>query len=263
MKLLVVTSALVIMICSSVSAETIWWNGDYSLGGVASEYRTNSDPATQMPTEAIIAILYDNFTITNPTYIDEIYGHFLIDEQYSVSGPPGLKTWYNSAFWEIRQGIEIDNLGTLIGGGLSSATRTKISDAETNYGNYEIRLDLQNTLPRRILLDPGEYFLAISPSSILEGNYGQWGFHVAITDGTNAIGLTPEGSYLHTDYFNSLLPNETIGFEREARYLEGLEFAYGIDGSEYLPIPEPSSFVLLLIGLISLGLMVEKHSKKT
>ena len=158
---------------------SLWYNGDFDfVDGLTNEENTFAPG---------YAHIYDDFTVTDGGGWDltAVFSHDLIS------------TTVTGASWEIRSGVTSGNGGTIVASGTtSSPTVTPTGNNAFGFNEFEV------TVPVDVHLDPGTYWLHVTPIGNLDGNRS---FN-STTDGTNCVG-TPCGndamSYLDSDLFGA------------------------------------------------------------
>lgn len=157
----------------------LWYNGDFDfVDGLTNEQDTFASG---------YAHIYDNFDVTDGGGWDltSVFSHDLIS------------TTVIGASWEIRSGVSGGNGGTLVASG-STSSPSVVPTGNNAFGFDEFEV----SVPVDVHLDPGTYWLNVTPIGNLDGNRS---FN-STTDGTNCVG-TPCGNddtaFLDSDLFGA------------------------------------------------------------
>jgi hypothetical protein len=217
---------------AALAGDPVWYGGDWD----------ERDGLISQNNAQLHGITYDDFTVTAPINVNEIFGNFLMN-----SAVGGTMT---GMFWEIRENITPGDGGTVIIAGHTSAVSSQeqtgnvFGDPPNEFFEWNILIDVS---AEGHTLQPGTYHLgyALATSSNATPPT-QWGF-VSTTSGTNGFGspLANGNSYLNSNSF---------GFSFEPWDSEDLlgqgpwDVSFGLNGTV---IPAPGAIALLgLAGLV-------------
>ena len=160
-------------------AGALWYNGDFDgVDGLTNEQDTFADGYSR---------IYDDFNVPDAEGWDV----------NSVFSNNLASTNISSATFEIRQGVSDGNPGTLIASG-TTVTPEVTPTGRSGFGFIEFMVQVNGL---SIHLDPGDYFLNVTPVDNLDGGRS---FN-STTSGANCIG-TPCG-----DNANSFLDSTLFG----------------------------------------------------
>ena len=197
-----------------LSSNTLWYNGDFNgVNGLANELDTSLGSGQ-------FAHVYDDFVVDCASGWDvtAVFSHDL--ENTNVTG----------ATWEIRQGVSAGNPGTLIASGTTATPEvTVFSGGGFGFTEFQIKVTGLS-----VHLDPGTYFLNVTPQGDLSGRSFD-----STTSGTNCVG-TPCG-----DNQNAFFDSNFFGafFASTADFGQPYDFSMGVEGSqacEGTPTPTPT-----------------------
>ncbi len=144
-----------------------WYNGDFNdVNGLANERDTSLG-------QDQYASVYDDFNVTDSQGWDvtSVFSNNLADT--NVTG----------ATYEIRQGVSEGNAGTLIASGMTAAPIVTAT-GRSGFGFTEFMVEIPGL---SVHLDPGNYFLNVTPTGDLTGRSFD-----STTSGANCVG-TPCG----------------------------------------------------------------------
>jgi hypothetical protein len=198
----------------------LWYNGDVSTGGTVNEETTNLGAFN----------IYDDFVVTDPSgwTIERVWSN----NSMQITG-------VDHALWSIRSGMADGIGGTIIAGGTSSATQTPTGRTNPNPGFFEYSIEVAGL---NVFLAPGTYWLSVSPLVGVDTG-SVYKSYASLTLKANAVG-TPA-----TNNGNSFLNSAHLG--QNYQYKSN-DYSMGVAGSS-ASIPEPSTFAVMVIGLIGLA----------
>lgn len=201
---------------------TLWYNG-------------NADQRDAILNQTGIAdgVVYDDFIVPK-------------GEVFTITGVFSNNVYTTSlgttAAWDIRSGVSAGDGGTLVASGDGTTVNTD-TGVTFNFGGlgYEIYTNQVNGL--NVVLTAGTYWLAVADVSNADS-------FIVTTSGAGAIG-TPAGndgnSFFTSTYFGDyFVPTSDPSIEGPGTW----DYSMGIVGTASF-VPEPSSLILGLIGLIS------------
>ena len=213
-------------------ASILWYNGDYD----GRDTQVNQT----LPTDGLI---YENFIV--PTGFS-----FTITSVFSNNfmGDPSVAT---TAAWEIRSGVSAGIGGTLLDSGDGADTLT-LTGRSINVPPRTID-EYTNSVNVNVTLGAGTYWLAVAPDV---GNLPLFGpdSFIGTTSGANAVGSPPGNdgnSFFSSTFFGqSFVPTSDSTIEGPGTW----DYSMGVVGTAVqTAVPEPSSFVLGLVGLVTSG----------
>jgi hypothetical protein len=217
---------------------------------------------------------FDDFTVTNANgwQVDSVYSNNFVtipsfDPQTNPKGFPAqnipfilsqnpnfdFTAFPITADWSIRSGVSSSGLGDLIASGSSLADVTATGRSSGTAREYTFSVSGLN-----VSLDPGDYFLSVTPSSLNSGSLSGYDTYASPTNGLNAIGLNAgnDSSFTYTSFssfdpasntssqVSFITPNPSdlsFGLTGDAR---------GLQGSTAVPEPLPAPW---LVGMLPLG----------
>jgi hypothetical protein len=209
---------------TAAGGSILWYNGDYD----GRDTQVNQ-------TGAVDGLIYDNFIVpvgTTFTITSVFSNNFMFD--------PGAAS---TAFWEIRSGVSSGN-GTLLDSGDGADTLTptgrSISVPPQTINEYT------NSVNVNVTLGAGTYWLAVAPDVSNQNSF------IGTTSGANAVGTPPgnDGNSFFSSTFlgQSFVPTSDPSIEGPGTW----DYSMGVVGTAVqTAVPEPSSFVLGLVGLVS------------
>ena len=222
--LLVATAILHGQTRQASGGSVLWYNGDM-----------DGRDAWTNQTGAADGLVYDDFIVpTGSTFT--ITGVFSNDAMYN----PGAAS---TAYWEIRSGVSAGNGGTLLGSGDSTDTLTSTGQ---NFLVGGLAIPIYQNLVQvpTITLGAGTYWLAVAPDVSNQNSY------IVTTSGANAIGTPPGNdgnSYFSSTFFSmSFVPTSDPALEGPGTW----DYSMGVVGTATVVIPEPSSVIMGLVGLV-------------
>ena len=143
-----------------------------------------------------------------------------------------------TAYWEIRSGVSEGNGGTLIASGSGYTSNQPTGRSDFGFNEYT------NYVSVNLLLSSGTYWMAVVPQ---DPNNGNRSFNSG-TDGLNAMGTQISGE----QYFNSAF----FG----ANFTNANNEGFGFNTfSDAVYVPEPSSLILLGLGLVAAAGMARRR----
>jgi PEP-CTERM motif len=205
------------------SGTTLWYNG-------------NSDgrDALANQTGAADGLIYDEFIVPSG-YTFTITGVFSNDAMNKAA---------TTAYWEIRSGVSAGNGGTLLAHG--DGTDTLTSTGQTfSFGGLNPET-IENNLVQglNVTLGAGTYWLAVAPDVSNQNSY------IVTTSGAGAVGH-PAGndgnSFISSTFFSmNFVPTSDPSVEGPGTW----DYSMGIIGTSVQSVPEPSSVILGLAGMV-------------
>lgn len=215
---------LLLVLASSSNATVLFYGGSPTPGGLSCFYQNSSTESR----------CYDNFRVSGTWVVDEIWGNYQYND--STSNSP-----ITSARYEIRKGIAPGTGGTLLYSGEIAVIQTPLNIIY----NQSKFTKLQGTLPN-IQLGAGEYWLALTPVCQSYQYY-----YISHTYNTDGVG---------TPLLDGLMYWDSPEFwHKNWERANDSGFSYGLAGTV---VPEPSTFVALLCGLIGMGRIVLHERKR-
>jgi hypothetical protein len=245
-------------IASPARAGLLWYNGDNDNRDSLGNY-SNVSVRIGTTTVSTNSLVYDNFTVP----VGQVWSIASVfsDDQISYSGTP------TSATWQIRSGVSSGNGGTLVASGSTTATYTVLTAFNPATGYTEDRVTAAVT---GVTLSAGTYWLAVAPNSLGGSDYGDQSY-IETTSGANAVGSPAgnDGNSFVTNNFSTSGSN-SFYYTPTSVALAGdgdgstIDFSMGVNGT-VMPgaIPEPSSLVLVAVGLIAPVVMLRRRGKRT
>jgi hypothetical protein len=212
---------------TAAGGSVLWYNGDYD----GRDTQVNQT----LPTDGRI---YDEFIV--PTGVT-----FTITSVFSnnfMFNPSAATT----AAWEIRSGVSAGFGGTLLdsGDGTDALTATGRFIVVAPYGNIN---EYTNSVSVNVTLGAGTYWLSVAPDVGNQPLFGPDSF-IGTTSGANAVGTPPGNdgnSFFSSTFFGqSFVPTTDPSIEGPGTW----DYSMGVFGTA---VPEPSSLVLGLVGLVS------------
>jgi hypothetical protein len=226
-------------------ADTLWYNGDFASNSFGVLNGINMTFEGEFST-AGTATVYDDFNVPAEIagwHIDTLWS----DDLMTFTG-------VTQATWSIRTDLASGDPGTLIASGTSAATQTPTGRSLFEFTEFTIQVS-----GLAIDLVPGTYWLAVTP----HGFGGDQASLNSKTDGLNAIG-TPAGN--NGNAFLDSLPLNA-DFEALDDLFTRADFSMGVAGHVVAAqsVAEPSSFTLMMFGLVGLVVMTSgtKEKQKT
>jgi hypothetical protein len=214
----------------------LWYNGDYD----GRDTQVNqTGPADGKIYEDFIVPTGFTFTITSVFSND-----FMFD--------PGAA---QTAAWEIRSGVSAGNRGTLLDSGDGVDTLTATGRSITVIPGIENINEFTNSVNVNVTLGAGTYWLSVAPDVSNQNSF------IGTTSGANAVGTPPGNdgnSFFSSSFFGQIfVPTSDPSIEGPGTW----DYSMGVVGTAVqTAIPEPSSFVLGLIGLVtSAGSVWARH----
>jgi hypothetical protein len=215
---------------------------------------------------------FDNFTVTdgNGWQVDSVYSnnYVTIPSFDPQTNPKAFPTAYISqnpdidftafpitANWSIRSGVSSNGLGDLIASGSSVANVTSTGRTSGTGREYTFSVSGLN-----VSLDPGDYFLSVTPSSLNSGKLsGGYDTYASITNGLNAIGsnAADNSSFSYLSY-SSYDPASNTSSQVSFINANSGDLSFGLMGDirgiqgESTAVPEPLP-APWLVGMLPLG----------
>jgi hypothetical protein len=212
--------------------------GSHAKAGSILWYNGNADQRDAIGNQTGIAdgLVYDDFIVpVNQT--------FTITAVFSNDAMPNGVGSNMTAYWEIRSGVSAGDGGTLLASGDGADTTTN-SGTTFNFGGLSYPIYQNEVSGLSVTLGPGTYWLAVAPDVSNSGSY------IVTTSGSGAIGTPPGNdgnSYFSSTFFgDSFLPTTDPSIEGPGTW----DYSMGIIGTAAV-VPEPSSLILGLIGMIT------------
>jgi hypothetical protein len=180
----------------------LWYNGDFDgVNGLANERDTSLGAGEY-------ASVYDDFDVPAS-------GGWTVTGVFSNNL---LSTNVTAATWEIRQGISEGNGGTLVASGMT-ATPTVTATGRSGFGFTEFTVEVPDL---NVHLDPGTYFLNVTPTGDLTGRSFD-----STTSGANCVS-TPCGNdqnaFFDSNFFGAV-------FTSTANEGQPYDFSMGVEGN--------------------------------
>ncbi len=213
------------------SASTLWYNGDF-----------DSQNALANEEDSIVsyAATYDEFVVpAGQTWdVQSVWSNDVMNTTYT----------FDTAYWEIRQGVSSGNAGTLVAGGITSAA-TQTDDLVSAFGLEEYQALVSGL---DVDLGPGAYWLTVVP--VDNSATGDDRSYLCTTSGANAVGPGLYGeSYFNSEFFGADFEPAS---DEVTPYLESgnVDFSLGVGGVESGAafVPEPATLTLFGLGLTGL-----------
>ncbi len=223
-KVLLPGALLVLLSTLPVQAATLWYSGDND-GSLTNQVSITGGAAENL--------FFEDFAVPDSAgwQVDSVFSN-----NFSVSGAPSKANW--AILSGVSAGTSQSNLGTVIASGLSDTTVTPTGRTATNSSNSVPNPEYTFTVSGlNISLEPGKYYLTVTPSGISTPS---------ATQGANAIGINDSGNFrVSATRINPLIVSP-----------EANDFSLGLTGvlrGESTSVPEPLP-APWLIGMVPLGL---------
>ena len=211
---------------SAQGASVLWYNGDL-----------DGRDALANQTGAPDGLIYDDFIVpTGSTFtITGVFSNNLMLAPSAAS----------SATWEIRSDVSSGNGGNLLANGDGADTVTATGRSLT-FGGQQVQEFTNLVQVPTITLSAGTYWLAVAPDVSDQNSF------ITTTSGLNAVGTPPGNdgnSFLSSAFFGlSFVPVSDPSIEGPGTW----DFSMGVIGtSTTVAVPEPSSLILGLVGLVT------------
>jgi hypothetical protein len=223
-------AATVILCVCDVPARatgTLWFNGNL-------DQRDALVNQTGTPDQ----LIYDNFIVpTGMTFtITSVFSNNAMFQFGAAS----------TAHWEIRSGVSAGSGGTLLASGDGTDNVTSTGQTFTGIPGVTLNVYTNQVNGLNVTLGAGTYWLAVAPDVSNQNSF------IVTTSGSGAIGTPPgnDGNSFASSTFLSenFLPTSDPSLEGPGTW----DYSMGIIGTA-AAVPEPSSVVLGLIGLIGSG----------
>ena len=223
---LLVMGAVVMQGQTARADATLWYNGDL-----------DGRDALVNQTGAADGLIYDSFIVpTGQTYT--ITGVFSNNAMFDFSAA-------STAYFEIRSGVSAGNGGTLLDSG-DGADSVALTGRMFNFGGLVIPEYTNSVSIPAITLSAGTYWLAVAPDVSDQNSF------ITTTSGANAVGSPPGNdgnSFWSSTFFgDSFVPTSDPSLEGPGTW----DYSMGVIGSAHA-VPEPSSLILGLLGLVTSG----------
>jgi hypothetical protein len=251
-------------------AATLFYSGDASAGSPNPLGYPNQSLA-RFPAQS-----FDDFTVTNSTgwQVNSVYSNNFVtipsfDPQTNPKGFPAqnipiilsqnpnfdFTAFPITADWSIRSGVSSAGIGDLIASGSSVANVTATGRTSGTAREYTFSVPGLS-----VSLDPGSYFLSVTPSSLNTDSGRGYDTYASPTDGLNAIGLNAGNgnSFMYTS-FSSFDPGSNTSSSFSSIASNPSDLSFGLTGDtrgiqvESTAVPEPLP-APWLIGMLPLGL---------
>ncbi len=224
---------LVVTLAGPAGADMVlWYNGDTinNGGGAANEEATDRGSVN----------VFDDFVVTDPQgwTIERVWSN----DQVSFDG-------VTQASWSIRSGMSVGNGGTVIAGGIATATQTLTNHDNPFALHPEYTIEVSGL---SVSLAPGTYWLSVSPL-VGTDTGGVLKSYVSQTTGLNAVG-TPPGNNA-----NSLINSTFLPYDYASAF--GHDYSMGVAGF-VRAVPEPSSLGLLGLGAAGLACLSRRVARR-
>jgi hypothetical protein len=228
------TAFLLLLVGSAITApaaraqSTLWYTGDLFGQNALINRIAGADPARA----------FDNFTVTDPIgwRITSVFSNNIFSGGF-FGGPPN----FTQADWSIRTGLSAGNGGTIVAGGVGTATKTD-NNRTTNFLYEEYRVEVSGL---SVILGPGTYWLNVTP--VFSGES-----YNTTTTGANGVGTPRNDGNAFLDR-----PSNGTNFQSQGT----ANFSMGVRGVSLAP--EPGSLALVACGALSLvGIAVRRRRTK-
>jgi hypothetical protein len=270
-KLILSSLFLSLLINAPGHAATLFYSGDAGAGG-ANPFGSPNQSSARYPTQS-----FDDFTVTDAAgwQVNNVYSNnFVTIPSFDPQTNPGgfseqsmpfiLKANPNFDFaavpitadWSIRSGISSDGIGNLIASGSSLANVTATGRTAGTAREYTFSVSGLN-----IALDPGSYFLSVTPSSLNTGSRSMFDTYASPTNGLDAFNASGNGnSFTYNDFGPvkpELFPLTGINVSTLIT-VNPSDLSFGLTGDirgiqgESTAVPEPLP-APWLIGMLPLG----------
>jgi PEP-CTERM motif len=216
---------------TAAGGSILWYNGDYD----GRDTQVNqTGPADGKIYDDFIVPTGFTFTITS-----------VFSNNFEINPTtPGVTP---TAAWEIRSGVSAGNGGTLLasGDGVDTLTATGRSIPLPPFANPIS--EFTNSVSVNVTLGAGMYWLSVAPDVSNENSF------IGTTSGANAVGTPPGNdgnSFFSSNFFNnqSFVPTTDPSIEGPGTW----DYSMGVVGTAVqTAVPEPSSLVLGLVGLVT------------
>jgi len=210
----------------------------------AGDYAGTYGAGGEMPDGSIYTRWYKDFTVGGSVpWTVTALGNLGAFQDDAITG--------RTAYWEIRQGIGPNNPGMLVASGTGDITGLDLITQTGNGGLYDYEVALDTALS----LDPGSYWVAVSP--YFGATDGPRVFQ-ALTWGANGVGgPAVDGTSYITDY-HAFVPSLNGAFTRLSNRAEAAITVYGTVPAA---VPEPGSLSLAGLGLAGVALWRRRFTR--
>jgi hypothetical protein len=222
----VLAAAAIVCICDPPArgASTLWYNGNLDQRDAIANQTGPAD-----------GLIYDNFIVP----AGQTYTITSVFSNNAAAGPLGT-----TAYWEIRSGVSAGNGGTLLASG-DGADTTTYTGTSFNTGGVNYRVYTNEVDGLKVTLGAGTYWLAVAPDVSNQSSY------IVTTSGAGAVGMPPGNdgnSFWSSTFFGySFVSTTDPTIEGPGTW----DYSMGIKGTAAAAVPEPSSLILGLIGVIT------------
>lgn len=223
------------------SGDTVlWYNGDMIANP---ELHYGSGTGNGISTNFGSIVIYDDFVITDPA-------GWLIERVWTNNVMRPNPSSVTEASWSIRTNMSAGNGGTVIAGGVDAVTLTptgRVNDELRERAEHSVEVSGLN-----IVLDPGRYWLSVSPLLGLVRS-GQYDSIVSWTFKEGSIGAP------YAENGNSFLDAPQFGRNFAPAVfpnVDSVDYSMGVGGKVLSTVPEPTS--MLLVAAVFVRIMVRR-----
>ena len=166
----------------------------------------------------------------------------------NVAGNPLSVAPFSQAEWSIRTGVGPGNFGQVLHSGVSSVNITPTG----RFGGVEYTVLVSGL---SIDLDPGVYFLSVSPITAAIPNY-----YVGLSNGTNSVGTAGPSSAFQEGRFVPGLPDHLIPLITGTASM-GVIGAARPTNATAVPTLSTIGYALLATALLGIGMLNKCKSR--